>query len=108
MVKELVFIVNSDKQAMWNERIEEFLTSGQSRRAWCQANGMSAQQLGYWLRKSQSSEERSASDRWVSMEATSSASSGITLRIGDVTLDVERGFDPRVLTDVVLALMAIC
>jgi len=105
----LVFISHSEKRALWNERIKEFLASGQSRQAWCRDNDVSAQQLGYWLRKSQSSHEnQTETSRWVSMNASCSASSGITMRVGDIILEVQRGFDPQVLTDVVLTLMTLC
>ena len=105
----MVFISHSEKRALWNERIQDFLTIGQSRQAWCRDNEVSAQQLGYWLRKSQSSHENQAeSSRWVSMNASSSAGSGITMRVGDIILEVERGFDPQVLTDVILTLMTLC
>ena len=105
----MVLISHSEKRALWNERINEFLASGQSRHAWCRNNDVSAQQLGYWLRKSQSSPENQAeSSRWVSMNASSSADSRITIRIGELSLEVERGFDPKVLSDVVLTLMTLC
>ena len=105
----MVLISHSEKRALWNERINEFLASGQSRQAWCRNNDVSAQQLGYWLRKSQSSPENQAeSSRWVSMNASSSADSRITIRIGELSLEVERGFDPEGLSDVGLTLMTLC
>lgn len=105
----MVLISHSEKRALWNERINEFLASGQSRQAWCRNNDVSAQQLGYWLRKSQSSHENQAeSSRWVSMNASRTASPGITIRVGELALEVERGFDPKVLADVVLTLMTLC
>jgi hypothetical protein len=42
------------------------------------------------------------------MNAPSTASPGITIRVGELVLEVEQGFDPQVLSDVVLTLMALC
>lgn len=47
-------------------------------------------------------------DRWVSLPGTASFGSGVSLRIGDLVVDVESGFDKELLVDVVRALMAVC
>lgn len=104
----MVFISNVAKQKVWDERITAFLASGQSGRAWCQEHGLSQQQLSYWLNKSRSESRETPNDRWIKMEATALSGTGVSLRLGDVVLEIERGFDKVVLADVVRALMTVC
>lgn len=99
-----------EKRRLWKERVEVFLASGQNQRAWCQEHGLPAHQLGYWLRKfkDEARELPPDNDRWVSLPGTASFGSGVSLRIGDLVVDVESGFDKQLLVDVVRALMAVC
>lgn len=34
--------------------------------------------------------------------------SGVVLRIGNVTVEIQRGFDPQVLTEVIRSLLNVC
>lgn len=97
---------NLDKQRLWDERIQAFLASGQSQRAWCDEQGLSQHQLSYWLRKHRAKELRSAGTRWVNLN--SSASSGVSLRIGEIVVEVQPGFSQQILVDVMRSLMALC
>jgi hypothetical protein len=36
---------------LWAERVEAFLASGLSQRAWCREHGLKQERLSYWLRK---------------------------------------------------------
>lgn len=100
---------NQAKQILWNERIDSFLASGLSQRAWCQEQGLPPQQLSYWLRKHHRKEGHPGTSRWVSIDAISTSSgSGVSLRVGTITLDVEPGFDQQVLADVLRSLMSVC
>ena len=98
---------NKQKQELWNERIQDFLASGLSQRAWCEEQGLRVGQLGYWLRKSKT-EANSSNVRWLSLDTITPPGTGISLRIGSVSLDVARGFDQEVLADVVRSLIAVC
>lgn len=39
---------NAEKAALWEQRMAAFEASGQSRRAWCKAQGVSVNTFGYW------------------------------------------------------------
>lgn len=110
----MVFIAYSEKQELWSNRIEAFLASGQSRRTWCQEHGLPEHQLGYWLRKLQSSKSShpvsstSERNRWISVETMIPTNTGVSMRLGKVVLELECGFDPKVLADVVMTLMTVC
>ena len=101
-------MANQEKQRLWEERIEAFLASGQSQRAWCQEQGLRANQLGYWLRKYRARMSQPSGKRWVSMESGFHSHSGVSLRIGNIVLDVEPGFNQQVLVDVLHSLMNVC
>lgn len=101
--------MSKTKQELWEERVQSFLVSGLSRRAWCLEQNIPEHQLGYWLRKLESNmPAESESKRWVRMQTTPLGDSGITIQIGDVVLSVKQGFDHQVLVDVVRALTAVC
>jgi transposase-like protein len=106
--RELTQMAKQEKQRLWEERIEAFLASGQSQRAWCQEQGLRANQLGYWLRKYKARMSQSAGKRWISMESTSPCHSGVSLRVGNIVLDIEPGFSRQVLVDVLHSLMNVC
>jgi len=42
---------NASKAAVWSKRITAFEASGQSRRAWCAAQGVGVRALDYWRRQ---------------------------------------------------------
>lgn len=96
------------KQELWAERIEEFRARGMSQSAWCREHNLRPNQLGYWLRKLTNEANSPKTSRWISLDTIASAGSGVSLRIGNLVLEVQRGFDQQVLAEVVQALMDIC
>ena len=104
----MIFLTQKTRQEQWTERIEVFLASGLSQRAWCEQQGLWPNQLSYWLRKLRGEASPSRNDRWINLNTIAPSSSGISLRIGNAVLEIERGFDPEVLADVLRTLMAVC
>ncbi|MHB0929680.1 MAG: IS66 family insertion sequence element accessory protein TnpA [Candidatus Nanopelagicales bacterium] len=98
----------------WEERIREFQASGQSAPSWCAAQQVSVQSLRYWLRRFHHSHlpaEPLSDVRWIALDlepAHRPDPSSLTVRIGDVCVDVHRDFDPALLQQVVAALTAVC
>jgi hypothetical protein len=99
----------------WIARIAEYKDSGQTMKAWCSAQGVTLDQLKYWLRKLKSHPARSvpkvpASFVPLSLNEPSvlPASPSLPLYVGSVRIEVNVGFDPRLLRDVVTALVASC
>ena len=43
--------VTTTKNALWAGRIQNFYSSGLSRKAWCQTNNVPLSTLSYWIRK---------------------------------------------------------
>lgn len=44
-------VENAEKVALWSQRMAAFEASGQPRRAWCKAQGLSLGTFGYWRRR---------------------------------------------------------
>ena len=107
MLKGLILIEDKVKKQLWDERIDAFLASGLSQKTWCERQGFKANQLGYWLRKRNSPNTPSTS-RWVSMKTSNHFNSGVSMRIGSLVVEVEKGVDQGVLADVIRTFMAVC
>ncbi|NLJ79930.1 MAG: IS66 family insertion sequence element accessory protein TnpB [Firmicutes bacterium] len=86
--------------------MKPFSASGLSQAAWCRKQDLPARQLSYWLRKLSTSTARN--NRWVSVPITTAKKPGVSLRIGNIALEIEPGFDTIVLSDVVRSVMALC
>ena len=93
---------------LWAERIEDFRASGLSQRAWCRKHGLRPNQLWYWLRKFETETNQPQNGIWIQLDSLAPTGSGVVLRIGNVALEVQRGFDPQVLTEVIRSLLNVC
>jgi hypothetical protein len=100
------------KRILWEERIAAFQTSGQTVSGWCRERDISEHQMRYWLRRilpKRAKTQESVSSHWVQVDSSgNTARSGISLCIGNVTLDVQPGFDQQVLVEVLRSLMSLC
>ncbi|WP_066640098.1 IS66 family insertion sequence element accessory protein TnpA [Desulfolucanica intricata] len=97
----------------WEERVAAFKASGQSTTAWCAAHDLKPQQLRYWLRKLNPVDIPTViTPQWLSVEIGNSVPSGqangLCIRIGHAVVEVQPGFDPALLKDVVRTLVALC
>ncbi len=103
-------MTNTERQKLWEERVEACLASGLTRRAWCLEHDFSEQQMGYWVRKLKPTKPVKDPDteRWVGLETSSLGDTGVSIQIGHVTLAVKRGFDHKVLIEVVRTLITVC
>jgi len=100
---------------VWMARITAYKNSGQTMKAWCSAQGVTLDQLKYWLRqmKSRSAEAVAQTPAaFVPLTLTESAdlpaNSALYLHVGAVRIVVNVGFDPGLLREVVTALRATC
>ena len=99
----------------WSARITDFKSSGLTMSAWCQAHGQTIHQLKYWLRKlNEPSSSTSPSANWLPLAIHSpsaefsSSSSPLTVRVGHVAIEVQVGFNPNLLREIVRALELSC
>ncbi|MBE0339745.1 IS66 family insertion sequence element accessory protein TnpB [Paenibacillus sp. 28ISP30-2] len=97
------------RQHQWTERIRDYRASGLTMSAWCEAQGVTLHQLKYWLRKMDSSIPSTSTPHFIPVTVSSPSSSpSLTLRIGLASLDVQEGFSPELLRQVVQALETLC
>ena len=71
-------------------------------------HGLRPNQLWYWLRKFSTEANQPQNGRWIQLDSLAPTGSGVVLRIGNVALEVQRGFDPQVLTEVIRSLLNVC
>ena len=89
---------------IWSARVAEFKASGQSVPAWCKEQDLKPHQLRYWLRKNRDS---SKPTEWIPLNL-GGTETAVTLRVGQVAVDVRPGFDPTLLLSVVKTLIDLC
>jgi hypothetical protein len=101
----------------WESRISEFRVSGQSRRAWCEANDVSLRQFQYWFGKfsRQESHSRLQHGNWAQIQlkesvkdSRASIQNALSVRIGPAVIEVRDGYNPSLLLDVVKVLQELC
>ena len=98
----------------WAARIEGFNGSRQTQVAFCADHGLDIKRFGYWLRKYRAAnqvEERKTS-QWLTLEVRnneiSSQNNSLKVRMGNAVIEVNQGFDRKLLLDIVKALDSIC
>ena len=93
----------------WQERITEYRASGLSAVRWCEKTGHSVWQLRYWVKKIDRLTGSSDTPGWAKVEiANGTGCSGITVCVGVARIEVESGFDRRVLGEVLKVAASIC
>ena len=90
---------------IWSARVAEFKASGQSVPAWCAEQDLKPHQLRYWLRKDR---ESGKPTEWIPLNLGNNSETAVTLRVGQVAIEVRPGFDPNLLLSVVKTLTALC
>jgi hypothetical protein len=98
-----------EKAARWRKHIEVIKSSGSTRRAYCEKNGLNISTLDYWCRRlnSPKKNERDGAE-WIPLKISEDEPARIDLRIGKVTIGVRSGFDPRLLKELLRTLGAQC
>lgn len=110
----------------WQSRLAEYEASGLTMREWCEQNGVRDGQLRYWLTKAKKAGE---SRSWACVEHVLSDAEGlvndgifgvrksnervpgdlgVVVRVGAACIEVRRGFDPSLLSQVLRVVSAIC
>jgi len=104
----------------WREQVESFHKSGLTQRKWCELSGMNLHNLNYWLRKDRNcgiaAGSRDLSATWMPLQIvegpnalvlTSELQGKVTIRIGDIGIDVEPGFSVQHLLQVLHTVRAL-
>ena len=91
----------------WTQRLAEFASSNQTAKTWCEQNQIKPHQFFYWQRRLRSIESDSTKQpvQWLSLDydfqpTTCTSSSKVSVQIGRVLIQIEKGFDPDLLLEV--------
>lgn len=99
---------NPDKIKKWTKKIAEFNKSGKTKEIWCEENKISTRQLNYWLRQTEkNSKIEPPSAKWLPVEIEQDKSpknSSLFINIGNISIEVQIGFDKELLAEVLRTL----
>jgi len=102
-------MTRDERRAMWQVRIDTFKASGESSvTAWCATNDISVQSMYAWLKKEgHKTDTVSTAPQWISFDTLAQKAdtpNQMTLTIGTISIQVEEGFNPALLGEVLLVL----
>lgn len=102
----------NDLRSLWEQRLAEFESSGTRIKVWCQEQGIRENQFYYWRRKLRSKPvEKEERVKWLSLALDNgkqgSDHDSIAVHIGQVTIEVNKGFDHHLLREIVQVLQTI-
>jgi transposase-like protein len=94
----------------WQTKIALYEASGKNQSKWCRENGVNQRNFNRWYNKLKvETSPVPTIQGWVPIQiAERYPASPLTLEIGKVRLDVQEGFNPSLLAEVVKVLGTIC
>jgi hypothetical protein len=107
---------SDERSSNWSSVIARQAASGGSVAGWCRDQEINVQQFHYWRKRLGSAPELTARSggpepvQWLAVDPVSvpAARSGVTLRVGQVSIDVDAGFDRFLLSEVLGVLESRC
>ncbi len=103
-----------EKQALRQAQVAQYRQSGKSAEQWCKAHQVNIHTLRYWATKLNKTAQSSMTPQtraWVTLAPLDAPSqprtTGLTLRKGAFALEVESGFDPHLLRQVLHVLQGV-
>ena len=96
----------SDARSFWKKHVVGWRASGETAKGYSERHGLSANTLGWWAsRLKRDGKFAEAAMRWAKVEVSAPVRSRpIVLRVRDVRIAVERGFDPETLAEILRVL----
>lgn len=109
-------MAREDVQKKWEARIAVFRSSGERATKWCEVNQVNRRQLYTWMKRLSASPTAATAAKptaFVKAKITPEtepkpSASPLRIRIGAAVIEVDAGFNPALLRDVVQALEAVC
>lgn len=97
----------------WEKIIEEFNNSGKSQAQWCRDNDLKIKAFNFWYRKlndSSMTENNKPKNQvnWMPVKIKSTIHSKLNIKIGNTVIEIENGYDEKLLVSVIKTLEAIC
>ena len=93
------------------QQIDDYRNSGQSAKAWCNANEMKVSTLRYWLKRIKKADQPELEQAWATMQlidkTTPADPTPVIIRVNVFEISLHPGFDPAVLVTVIKTLQRI-
>lgn len=104
---------NNELSGLWEQRLAEYESTGKSIKAWCQEQAVRENQFYYWRKKLRVDQaEKEQPVKWLSLELdngkqASLAPDSIAVYVGQVTIEIKKGFDQHLFREIVQVLQTI-
>ncbi len=103
-------MAKNNNTELWEQMLSDYRDSGMTATAWCQSKCIKKSTLYYLMRKlKKKSEETDPQTKWALISFPNSQqsviSSGITLKVGDLMLEIASDFDKVALADILSVVM---
>ncbi len=95
----------------WEKLIEEFNGSGKSQAQWCREKNLKVKAFNFQYRKyRRDNQNRQAVNKtnWIPIKIEPMMPSKLSIKVGKAVIEIENGYDERLLQNVVRSLEAIC
>ena len=95
----------------WEKIIKEFEKSGKSQAQWCREKNLKIKAFNFQYRKyrrDNQDKEEIKKINWVPVKLETVLPSKLSIRVGKTIIEIEKGYDERLLQDIVKSLEAIC
>ena len=84
---------NTERNAQWRIKLEQWKASGLSGAAWCRKNQINYPVFLYWCRRTESLIEKETSSKFVELTSLTDQTSGIDVECHGVLLHLSKDFD---------------
>ena len=106
-------MTKEDSQNQWTARVAEFKVSGLSQTAWCKTKNINNRTFSYWVTKSKNTtQQKVKQSNWIALKSSEleqkPKSPSITVKIGQAALEINSDFDPKLLSNILKVLNALC
>ena len=103
-------MINNELSNLWEQRLAEYATSGKSIVTWCKEQSIRDHQFYYWRKKlclAQAANDQPVQWFTLGLEQASLAPDSIAVHVGQVTLEIKKGFDQYLFREIVQVLQTI-
>lgn len=106
-------MISNEPRILWEQRLAEYETSDQNVTAWCKEQLIKVNQFYYWRKKLRSDQaENDQPVKWLPLDLdlckqASFAADSIAVHVGQVTVEVRKGFDQNLFREIVQILRII-
>jgi hypothetical protein len=100
---------NLELRKEWERKIADYKASGQTQAKWCESNDISIHQFRYWMKRIRDHPMEKASNPWVPVvieDSKPEVCESLQVKVGSVSIEVNPGFNPSLLAEVVKVLKA--